>query len=158
MIINMVQKSGHPLLQRQHIGMRISNDQDIQVIVLGQCLQKALCTGAKLDEVLDLSLQRHDVDVKMPGPVIGAVPIHRALSLTQGGLNMGGGQFLFQTVNIPVSYGQVVYPEMVVETQVQQSAIHVQKQGVDIIEAGVVHVNDSIVVVMRTAIRFNPLP
>src|SRR5579859_5158849 len=93
--------------------------------------QELLRVGQHLDQVLHLPLQGHDVHVQLPGPVLQGIPGERALhspetrhERLQGGLGR-------QAVALAEAQRQVLQPEMVVEMQVQERAVHVQENRMD---------------------------
>src|SRR5690606_33767162 len=87
--------------------------------------------GANGDQVAHLPLQLGDVELQLLAPVVDAVPVEGApLGVEQGGqLRPRGGPV--EAVALGVAGRQVLLPEVVVEVEVEQGAIHVEQDGVD---------------------------
>jgi hypothetical protein len=89
--------------------------------------------GMHRDQVFDLLFQQRDVEVELLAPVVDAVPGHRALdragALGKHGTRVGERQ----RVTLGVTPRHVLEPEVVVEMQIEQRAVHVQQQRADLL-------------------------
>ena len=64
-------------------------------------------------------------------PEIQAVPAQRAHGLLHPDIYFGMGLFQGDTVLFGVFLGDKLQPEVIVEVQIQQGAVHVKQDGVD---------------------------
>ncbi len=81
----------------------------------------------------DLFLQLHDVDTQLSRPVIEAVPLQRSLTGGDALMQIFGRLGGAEAEMLGVARGQMLKPEEVVEMKVEQGAVHVQQDRVDLL-------------------------
>src|SRR5690606_10347230 len=121
----------HPLhLQRQGITVGVGNEDDLTTTAL-QRLEEQVRIRPQLDEVRHLALELDDRQIQLPGPEVQTIPVHLPLDPVHQW--MDALLRPFQRLPVPgrIATGQILDPEMVVEMQIQQGAIHVQQDGID---------------------------
>ncbi len=87
--------------------------------------------GRSAYQLLHFALQGQDVHVQFPGPIVQGIPgesaLHRPEARPQGFQGRGGTH----TVSLAETQRQVFQPEMVIEMQIQERAVHVQEHALD---------------------------
>lgn len=112
--------------------MRVG-DQHHALASFAQGAQKQLGIRAQGDQVGDLALEVTDRQPQLAAPEVGAVPVQRTGMLAKQRQQLGLGQRQAEAVVLGVALRQVGEPEVVVEVQVEQGAVHIQQDGVDLV-------------------------
>ena len=81
--------------------------------------------------LLCLAVERGDIDPQFPAPVVDAIPVERALL---GGkhrfeLLLGGNDG--DRIRSRIFAGHQLAPEMIVEPEIEDRAVHVEQHGID---------------------------
>ena len=95
-------------------------------------LQKRIRVRAQRDQVRGLQFQLTHRQLQFGAPEIQAIPLQLAGMAFKQWLQFHLGHGPAHTVQFGVTLGQVFQPEMVVEVQVQQRAVHIEQNGVDV--------------------------
>jgi len=89
--------------------------------------------AANGDEMVHFSLEHGDVQAQLCRPVVHAVPVDGALGVAEAGKQLRAGRFEAEAVLLRVAAGHVFPPEMVVEVEIQQGAVHVEEDDIDLV-------------------------
>ena len=81
------------------------------------------------------ALQLRDVQRQLATPEVDAVPVERALLGDEARRERRAGCLQRQRVTLGVALGHDFQPEIVIEAQVEQRAVHVEQHGVDFVPA-----------------------
>ncbi|MCY1558575.1 hypothetical protein D9M68_955230 [compost metagenome] len=79
-----------------------------------------------------LALEFTDRQVQLAAPEVRAVPVELAGMRMEQRQQLGIGQRAADAVQLGIALRQVLQPEVVVEVQVEQGAVHVQQDSVDL--------------------------
>ena len=117
--------------QRQRVAVRIG-DQDHTLAGLLDGGQEGVGVRAQGDQVGGFQLQFADRNLQLRSPEVQAVPLELAGVVLEQRLQLQLGHGPADAVQFGITLGQVLQPEMVVVVQVEQGAVHIQQDGVDI--------------------------
>ena len=93
--------------------------------------QKCRHVGAHGDQVYDLFLELHNIEREFATPEVEAIPVEGAgVTFVMGG-EMRACDLRSKTVKLCIAPRHVLKPEVVVEVQIEQGAVHVEKDGID---------------------------
>ena len=125
----MVLQPGAGHLQGQALVVGIG-DQGDALAQLAHAGEEGFHMGMDGDQVGDFFLQPHDVQFGFRGPKIHRIPLQGADAGVEA-----GGQFLAagrqaHAPRLGMAQGHVLLPEVVVEMEIEQGAVHVQQDGV----------------------------
>ncbi|MNI49893.1 hypothetical protein D3C73_1045310 [compost metagenome] len=92
------------------------------------------CVGvlAQGDQVCSFQFQFAHRQFQLGAPEVQAIPLQLPGIAFEQRLQLHFGHGPTHAVQVGVTLGQVLEPEVVVEVQVQQRAVHVQQNGVDV--------------------------
>ena len=106
-------------------------DQNQLFLVMSQPLQQFRHIGSDGDPVTDIFFHLLDVQLQFAGPEVDTVPVqltvHGAVLVTEHRPGRLGADADFGTVG----GGHQLFPEIVVEVQIEQRAVHVKHDGID---------------------------
>ena len=94
-----------------------------------QGVQKFQRVRVHRDQMRDFALEGHDIQRQFPGPVIQAIPGQRAFHRPGTGRHLGASLVERHLVALGVARRHQFPPELVVEPQIQQGAVHVEQDG-----------------------------
>src|SRR5690606_38040289 len=86
---------------------------------------------AQGDKVGDLSLHLANRQVQFAGPEVQAIPAQLALMRVEQRAQLQLGHGEAGAVQFGIALGQKFEPEVIIEMQVQQGAVHVQQDSID---------------------------
>ncbi|MNF95434.1 hypothetical protein D3C84_781860 [compost metagenome] len=118
-------------LQRQRVAMSVG-DQRHALAGAAQGGEKEVGVRAQCDQVGHLALEVADRQLEFAAPEIRAVPVELAGVLMEQRQQLGIGQCAADTVVLGIALRQVLHPEVIIEVQVEQGAVHVEQHGVDL--------------------------
>ena len=95
--------------------------------------KEQLGVRAQGDQVGDLTLEFADRQFQLAAPEVRAVPVQRAGVLAKQRQQLGLGQRQTDAMVLGITLRQVLEPEVIVEMQIEQGAVHVQQDGVDLV-------------------------
>ena len=93
--------------------------------------QKGVGIRAQGDQVCHFALEFAHRKVQLTAPEVRAVPVELAGMLVEQRQQLVIGLLAADAVQLGVALGQMFEPEVVVEMQVEQGAVHVEQHGVD---------------------------
>ncbi len=117
-------------LQRQRVAVRVG-EQRHALAGPAQGGEEGIGVRTQRDQVRHLVLEFADRQVQFPAPEIQAVPVELAGVFAEQRLEHGVGFGATEAIAFGIALGQVFQPEVVVEVQVEQGAVHVEQHGVD---------------------------
>ena len=112
--------------------MRVRDQHRIEAARV-QRLQKLLCPGQESHVLAHFAFQLGDVERQLAAPEVDAVPVERPLLGDEARLECRASGLQRQLVTLGVALGQHFQPEIVVEAQIEQRAVHVEQDGVDLV-------------------------
>ena len=121
---------GATQFQVQAVAMGVGY-QDALPALVAQRFQECHGPGAFGDQVLNFAFQGNDVEFELGGPVIGAIPVQAVLFALEALMQGAAAGLGFDLVQLRETLGQMVLPEVVVEVEVEQGAVHIEENGVD---------------------------
>ena len=95
--------------------------------------QEGVRIRAQGDQVRGFQFQFAHWQLEFGTPEIQAVPLQQTGIAFEQRLQFQLGHGPADPVQVGITLGQVLQPEMVVEVQIQQRAVHVQQNGVDVV-------------------------
>lgn len=127
-----------PFAQR-HLGkldfkrvlMSIGREHDVFIVIF-QALQKLEHTWPGRDQVGDLQLQRRHIEIEPFAPVVDTVPVKCPSDRLHLREYMCPGGIKTDPVRLGVATGYVLFPEVVVEVEVEECPVHVEQHGIDL--------------------------
>jgi len=112
-------------LELQYARMRVGHQQHVPAA--GTHLVEELeHVRVHRDQMCDLALERDDIQFELGAPVVKAVPRQRAFGSPEPAGDVGAGLLLGQAVALAETPRQVLLPEVRVEVEIEQRAVHVQ--------------------------------
>ena len=117
-------------LERERLLMGVG-DQDAPLAERGQSLQELHHMRMDRDQMLDLTLEQYQIQPQLTAPVVDAIPFERSRDVAIAGQQLGTGRLERQAARLAIAARDVFEPEMVVEVQIEQGAVHVEEDGVD---------------------------
>ena len=130
--VEMITETGVLQFQRQAFGVGIG-DQRAAFACGAQGVEKLHDIRMDRDQVRRFLFEGGNVDVEFPGPVIQAVPVQASFAAAENGVEDGLGGHHVQTAALGVTPRYHFLPEVIVEMQVQQGAVHIQQHIVYVI-------------------------
>jgi hypothetical protein len=106
-------------------------DQHAALAARRERLQKIDHMRMHRDQVLHLGLQQRDVEPELAAPVVDAIPVQRALDAPVAGQQRLPGVAVADAQLLGVAFRHVLQPEVVVVVEIEQGAVHIQKDAVD---------------------------
>ena len=100
-----------------------------------QRLQEALRAREEAHVRALLALQLRDVERQFAAPEVDAIPVESALLGDETRRERRASRLQRQLVAPRIALGQHFQPEIVVEAQIEQRAVHVEQDGVDLVPA-----------------------
>ncbi|MNL42763.1 hypothetical protein D3C87_1652410 [compost metagenome] len=94
--------------------------------------QERVRVRAQGDQMSGFQFQVAHRQFQLGAPEIQAVPLQLAGIAFEQWLQLHLGHGPAHAVQVRITLGQMFQPEMVIEMQVQQRAIHIQQNGVDV--------------------------
>ena len=96
-----------------------------------QSLQKGIGIRAQTDQVCDFALKFDNRQPQLAGPVVQAVPIQLALNGIHHGVQFRLGPVNRLTMMVGIADRHMFQPEVVVEVQIKQGAVHIEQHGIN---------------------------
>ena len=112
--------------------MRVG-DQHGSLAGVARAVEKLDNVAVYRDQVVDFLLEPGDVQPEFATPVFHAIPFHGALLVAESGIQPGLCRIQFQTVGLGIARWHEFPPEVIVEMQVEQGAVHIEKHAVDFV-------------------------
>jgi len=88
--------------------------------------------GVDRDEVVYFLFQQRDIQPQLLTPMVQAIPLHGALGILETPKQLRFGRRDTDSMTLGIAQGHVLAPEVVVEMQVQQGAVHIEKYRADL--------------------------
>ncbi|MNP19430.1 hypothetical protein D3C76_1119560 [compost metagenome] len=118
-------------LQRQRVAVGVG-DQHGALAGQAQGGEEVVGVRAQGDQVRHLALEVAHRQLQLAAPEVQAVPAELAGMVAEQRFQLGVGQSAADAVVLGVALRQVLQPEVVVEMQVEQGAVHVEQDGIDL--------------------------
>ncbi|MNY24107.1 hypothetical protein D3C86_1578030 [compost metagenome] len=128
--------------QRQRIAVGIG-DQYHSLAGLLDGRQKGIGIGTQGDQVGCFQFQFAHRQLELRAPEVQAIPAQLAGIFLEQRLQFHFGHGPADAMQLGIALGQMLQPEVVVVVQVEQGAVHVQQNGVDITPGNGRHTKDS---------------
>lgn len=129
--VKMAGQLGFFHLQRQTVRVGIGDENDALAGV-AQRIEKSQDMGMDRDQMGDFTLDRHNVQGQFLTPVIEAIPVERPFNRLGTGFDLSLSLGQRQTMPFGVAPRDQFPPEVVVKSQIQQGAVHIQQHGLNL--------------------------
>ncbi len=128
-------QTGSLVLDPQGFRVRIGH-QHQPLVAVTKPQQELLRARQPADALAGRTLQCRHIEPQLAAPVIHAIPVQRALAGAKAWLQLLARLVGSKGARRAIHRGQVVPPEVGVEGEVEQRAIEVEQDGVDLIPVG----------------------
>lgn len=85
------------------------------------------------DEMLELSLERGNIERQLPAPVVHTIPIDGPFHALIPGKELGFGQLHIETVLLCITLRDIFAPKFIIEAEIEEGTVHVQEHGFNIL-------------------------